>query len=276
MLKKILLFSCLLNTLNNLHAQYEQSYIQAGEIGFGVGAGHYFGDLNNTGRLNRPKFSGGIFFKKNFNEYIAARISANYAQLGYSDRHSDNATQQTRNLSFNSNIWELTASGEFNFFRFIPGDEGFNYTPYVSLGVGIFSYDPFTFLNDEKFFLRPIGTEGQGSSLYPDRKPYSSIALCVPLTVGFKYGLSSKVNIFTEAGFRFTNTDYLDDVSKSYAPDAFTQPSVEFQLQDRSYEFGTPIGIKDRQRGNSLHKDAYAIFHVGLSLNLSSYRCPTN
>jgi hypothetical protein len=33
-------------------------------------------------------------------------------------------------------------------------------------------------------------------------------------------------------------------------------------------------GIKGRQRGNSAQKDAYILFHVGVSFNLSSYRCP--
>jgi hypothetical protein len=40
-----------------------------------------------------------------------------------------------------------------------------------------------------------------------------------------------------------TNTDYLDDVSGLYAPDAFPplpdgSPSPAFLLQDRSYETG--------------------------------------
>jgi hypothetical protein len=58
----------------------------------------------------------------------------------------------------------ISLSGDFNFFKFYPGITGFNYTPYVSLGVGVFSYDPYAYLNNEKYFLRPLGTEGQGSS----------------------------------------------------------------------------------------------------------------
>jgi hypothetical protein len=264
-------------------AQYEYSYRQEGEIGLGIGAAHYFGDLNTNASINRPKLSVGGFFRKNLNNYIALKLSANYARLGYADRYSKNAVQRQRNLSFNTNIWEGALSGEFNFFKFYPGLKGYNYTPYVSIGVGVFSYDPYAYHNGEKYSLRPLGTEGQGSGKpgYENRKPYGNIAMCIPLSVGFKYSLNDQLNIFTELGYRFTRTDYIDDVSTTYAPDAFDplptgEPSIGFQLQDRSAAVtGTPIGIKGRQRGNSQQKDGYVIFQVGISFNLSSYRCPT-
>jgi hypothetical protein len=261
-------------------AQMVESYVQEGEFGIGIGAAHYFGDLNTRAALNRPKISAGAFFRKQFGNYIGVKVAANYAQLGYSDIYSDNETQKRRNLSFNTNLWELSLSGDFNFFKFYPGISGFTYTPYVSLGVGIFSYDPYAYLAKEKYFLRPLGTEGQGSAAYPERKPYSSMAVCFPVALGFKYNMSEKVNMFVEAGYRFTNTDYLDDVSTTYAPDAFQSlpnglPSAAQLLADRSYETGAPIGIKGRQRGNSSQKDGYVIAQIGLSFNISSYKCPT-
>lgn len=279
-MKKIvaILFFSLVYSVSN--SQTMNSYVQEGEFGIGIGAAHYFGDLNTRAALNRPKLSVGAFFRKQFSNYIGLKVAANFAQLGYSDVYSKNETQKRRNLSFNSNIWELSASGDFNFFKFYPGISGYTYTPYVSLGVGVFSYDPYAYLNDEKYFLRPLGTEGQGSTLYPERKPYSSMGFCIPLAVGFKYNLTPATNMFVEVGYRFTNTDYLDDVSSTYAPDAFQpmpngDPSIGMLLQDRSYETGQPIGIKGRQRGNSSQKDNYVIAQIGLSFNLSSYRCPT-
>ena len=273
-----ILLACVV-TINS-KAQMVESYVQEGEFGIGIGAAHYFGDLNTRAALNKPKFSAGAFFRKQFGNYIGLKIAANYAQIGYSDIYSQNETQKRRNLSFNSNIWELSVSGDFNFFKFYPGISGFTYTPYVSLGVGVFSYDPYAYLAKQKYFLRPIGTEGQGSAAYPDRKPYSSMAVCFPIALGFKYNLNEKSNMFIEAGYRFTNTDYLDDVSTTYAPDAFSplpngQLSAGQLLSDRSYETGTSIGIKGRQRGNSTQKDGYVIAQVGISFNLSSYKCPT-
>ncbi|HWB24959.1 MAG TPA: DUF6089 family protein [Chitinophagaceae bacterium] len=277
MRRRALLICIIVTAVTSVQAQYE-SYKQEGEFGVGIGLGHYFGDLNTNAALNRPKFSAGIYFLKQFNNYVALKVAADYAFLGYSDQYSKNTAQFDRNLSFNTSVWEFSLNGQFNFFKFIPGVDGYNYTPYISLGVGVFSYDPYAYLQGQKYYLRPLGTEGQGSALYPDRHPYGSMAVCFPLAVGFKYSLSSKVNVFGEVGYRFTTTDYLDDVSTTYAgADAFPplpngQPSVAYQLQDRSLN---QIGEKGRQRGNSSQNDAYVLLHVGLSFNISSYKCPT-
>jgi hypothetical protein len=262
--------------------QAQEPVTQEGEFGVGIGAGHYFGDLNTRAKLNRPKIAAGIFFRKNFGNYIAARIVANFAQLGYSDIYNThNEFMHQRNLSFNTNVWELSLRGDFNFFRFLPGDPEFNFTPYVSLGIGVFSYDPYAYLEGEKYFLRPLGTEGQGSSLYPNRKPYSSMAICFPIGVGVKYAFNERFNIGLEITHRFTTTDYLDDVSTTYVdPAVFPNmpdgsPSPARLLSDRSYEYGTPIGIKGRQRGIETNKDQFITALVYFSFNLQSYKCPS-
>lgn len=260
----------------------QDGIVQEGEFGIGVGAAHYFGDLNTRAKLNRPKPAAGIFFRKNFGNYIALRVSGNYARLGYSDTYNThNEFMHRRNLSFNTNVWELGLQGDFNFFRFMPGSPDFRFTPYITFGVSAFNYDPFAYLNGEKYFLRPLGTEGQGDTSYPDRKPYSSMALAIPFGVGVKYALNERMNIGFEVVYRFTNTDYLDDVSKTYVdpaifpnnPDGSASPAR--LLSDRSYETGDPIGIKGRQRGNSQNKDHFVTAMFFISFNLQSYKCPS-
>jgi len=263
-------------------AQWE-AIRQEGEFGISAGAAHYFGDLNTRAQLNRPKLAVGAFFRKQFGNYIGLRVSAHFAQLGYSDVYNkSNAYQRRRNLSFNSNIFELALQGDFNFFKFVPGDPYHAFTPYVTLGVGVFSYDPYAYLAGQKVFLRPLGTEGQGNALYPGRKPYNTMAICLPLGVGIKYALNDRMNIGFEVAYRFTTTDYLDDVSKTYvdADKVFPQLpdgslSQGYLLQDRSYETGERIGADGRQRGFAKQKDQYVFAEVTLSFNLTSYRCPT-
>lgn len=258
----------------------QQEIVQEGEFGFSLGAAHYFGDLNTRAKVNRPKLAAGIFFRKNFGNYIAARLSANYARLGYSDIYNT-GNENRRNLSFNSNLWELSLQGDFNFFRFMPGEPGYNFTPYVTLGAGVFNYDPFAYLGGKKYNLRSLNTEGQGSSLYPDRKPYTPMAFSIPFGVGIKYSLNRKINIGFEVVHRFTTTDYLDDVSKTYVdasifpklPDGSSSPAQ--LLSDRSNETGEPIGIPGRQRGNSQQKDQFATAVFYITFNFQSYRCPT-
>ena len=261
----------------------QNEIVQEGEFGVGIGAAHYFGDLNTRAQFNRPKLAATIFFRKNFSNYISARIGATYARLGYSDVYNKgNEYMRRRNLSFNSNVWELALQGDFNFFRFMPGEADYRFTPYVTLGVGVFSYDPFAYLNKEKIYLRALGTEGQGSSLYPDRKQYSSMGISIPIGAGIKYAINERINIGFELLHRFTNTDYLDDVSKTYVdPSVFPpnpidgSPSQALLLSDRSYEIGDHIGIPGRQRGNSRQKDQFITAMVHLTFNLQSYRCPT-
>lgn len=260
----------------------QNSIVQEGEFGVALGAGHYFGDLNTRAKFNRPKMAASVFFRKNFSNYIAARIAATYARVGYSDIYnSDNEYMYRRNLSFNSNVWELAVQGDFNFFRFMPGEPGFNFTPYITLGVGAFSYDPFAYLAGEKIFLRPLGTEGQGSTLYPDRKQYSTMGISIPFGAGIKYSINERFNIGFELLHRWTNTDYLDDVSKTYVDaavfpeNADGSPSQAFLLHDRSGELGEPIGIPGRQRGNSKQKDQFITAMIHLTFNLQSYKCPT-
>jgi hypothetical protein len=268
--------------VGSIRVNAQNAVTQEGEFGFGVGASHYFGDLNTKARVNRAKLAATAFFRKNLGNYIAVRVGATFAQLGYSDQYNThNLYMYERNLSFNTKVWELALQGDFNFFRFMPGEPAYSFTPYITLGVGIFTYDPYAYLRGEKIMLRPLGTEGQGSSLYPDRKQYSSMAICIPFGGGFKYALNERMNIGFEVLHRFTNTDYLDDVSKTYVdPAAFPlnpdgSTSNAQLLSDRSFELGDPIGIPGRQRGNSKQKDQFVTAMIHLTFNLQSYKCPT-
>lgn len=265
-----------------IKSQGQSAITQEGEFGIGIGAAHYFGDLNPRLRLNRPKFASSIFYRKNFGNYIALRVSASYAQLGYSDKYNtDNSFMFHRNLSFNTNVWEFAVQGDFNFFRFMPGDKDFSFTPYITLGLGAFSYDPYAYLNGQKYYLRPLGTEGQGSPLYPNRKPYGSVAACIPIGAGVKYSFNERINIGLEILYRVTTTDYIDDVSKTYVspaafpPNANGSPSAALLLSDRSYELGPPIGILGRQRGSGNQKDSYVTGLIYVSFNLQNYKCPS-
>ncbi|HEV7782045.1 MAG TPA: DUF6089 family protein [Chitinophagaceae bacterium] len=260
----------------------QDAVVQEGEFGIGVGASHYFGDLNTKARLNAAKFAASIFFRKNFGNYIALRLGASFAQLGYSDRYNThNEYMYRRNLSFNSKVWELTLQGDFNFFRFMPGEAEYSFTPYITLGAGVFSYDPYAYLRGEKIFLRPLGTEGQGSSLYKDRKQYSSMGISIPFGGGVKYSFNERINIGFEVLHRFTNTDYLDDVSKTYVDPSVFPPNPDgstsngLLLTDRSYEIGEPIGAPNMQRGNSKQKDQFVTAMIHITFNIQSYRCPT-
>ena len=258
---------------------------QIGEFGITIGAAHYFGDLNTRAQINRPKPAFGIFFKKQFNNYLGIRASGHFAQLGYSDIYSKVDYQKRRNLSFNTDIVELALQGDFNFFKFVPGDVNYSFTPFVSIGIGAFSYNPYAFYQNKKCYLRPLGTEGQNIG-YTDpasdkkRKTYGSMAVCFPIGAGIKYNLSNNINLSFQVTNRLTLTDYLDDVSTTFVgidkfPVLNGQPSIAGILQDRSFETGTSIGVEGRQRGFNKQKDQYIIAEIGISFSITSYKCPS-
>jgi hypothetical protein len=256
---------------------YENSgYFHEGEVGVSLGMGHYFGDLNTNAGLQNPLPAFGVFVRKSFGHYISLRASGKYGQLGYSDIYHEEGTYQWyRNLNFSTDIYEFTVQGDFNFFRYIPNDVMYGFTPYVTLGVGLCSFNPKARDQDGVLWnLVDLKTEGQAT-------PYSTQAIVVPFGVGIKYSISKKMNLNIEYAHRFTTTDYLDDVSTTYVGDDLsgTNPNQASQnyLQDPSRFLsldGNPIFKKGQQRGWSKQKDQYGILEVGISFNIGSYRCP--
>jgi opacity protein-like surface antigen len=237
------------------------------ELGISVGVGHYFGDLNRS-RVNRPKPAIGLFFRKQFGSYVALRANAHFAKLGYADKYNTTPFERQRNLSFNSDIVEFTIQGDFNFFKFIPGTPEYRFTPYVTFGVGALSFDPYAFIpgDQDPYYLNRQMTEGQ-------TKPYAQNAFCFPVGMGVKYNFYRNLNIGFEVAYRFTTTDYLDDVSTTYAgANMFTPGTPGYILQDRSLTVPM-LGVAGKQRGFSQQKDQYVFAELTLSMSFNSYKC---
>lgn len=272
-------FSCLLglSVLTGAKAQYTYRWTEFGVAG---GATQYFGDLNDNYGFHKIKANAGVFGRYNLNHYIALRLSANVTRVAYDDKFNSNPYQKMRALSFESNIFEGTLQAEFNFFRFETGNLENQWTPYITGGIGAFYYNPYAFYNGDKFFLRKVGTEGQNTAAYADRK-YASTALCFPIGVGIKWWLLPGVNMGIEITDRLTNTDYLDDVSTTYvgAQNFTADPSVvnpNLILQDRSIltNPANPLGRIGKQRGNPATRDQYLMLQMHLSVQLRTYKCP--
>lgn len=259
---------------------HNQTYV--GELGVEAGGAQYFGDLNPSGSWNTLKPAAGIFYRYFINTYFGVSAHLHFAQLGYSDVYNSNTFQQLRNLSFNTNIWDFSLQGDFNFFRFEPGSRSYRFTPYLTAGIGVFHFDPYAYYQDRKYYLQPLGTEGQGSAQYPGRKPYNLWSFDIPFGMGVKYNLNRNWNIALSATYHLTGTDYLDDVSTTYAgPEVFLpggsnngKSNIAYILQDRSFVYGNRIGQKGRERGNSRDKDKFLYVEISLSYLFTTYHCP--
>lgn len=186
------------------------------EIGLGLGIANYHGDLQPkmfASEGYRPM--GTVVYKFFMSPRIGLRTGVSFAQVTAADSLGDIKNNVRRNLSFGSNIFEFHGGLEFNF---LPIDIlKRKVTPYIFGGIGVFYFNPYAEDNaGNKHFLRPLSTEGQGLPMYPDRKQYSLVNMSFPFGGGFKFFIGNTILITPEIGFRYTNTDYLDDVSKSY------------------------------------------------------------
>ncbi len=251
-----------------------QIYYTNLEVGVSGGGSQYFGDLNEHYGFRTVNYSAGICARQRLNSYIAVKVVANFTRVGYDDKYNTAQYQVQRNLNFKSDIFEFAAQAEFNFFSYITGDKEHRYTPYLTGGIGVFNYDPYTTYNGKRTYLRPLGTEGQFAG-YNARK-YSSMSPCFPLGAGLKFWVRGGINVIFEVADRLTTTDYLDDVSSTYVGiNKFKQNSAAAALQDRSKEIAPNVQLgTGKQRGNTASYDQYLIANVTVTFNFTSYRCP--
>ena len=199
-----------------LQAQMPTAQQNHHEIGITVGVANYYGDL-------QPKFwasygyqpMGGIVYKYFMSPHVGVRFGASYTNLTAADSLSTIPNNVARNLSFATHLFEVHGALEVNFLPIEVLRR--KATPYIFGGLAVFYFDPYA--KDDagkKHFLRPLSTEGEGLPMFPDRKQYSLVNLAFPFGGGFKFFIGKTIMLTTELGFRYTNTDYLDDVSKSY------------------------------------------------------------
>jgi hypothetical protein len=186
------------------------------EIGMTVGVANYYGDLTPTMFAKTGyKPMVGIIYKYAASPFVSLRFGASYATITGADSVSTSPGLVARNLSFESRIVELHGGIEVNL---LPVDiYEKKVSPYIFAGLAVFYHNPYALdPNDNKVYLRSLSTEGEGLALYPNRKPYGEVNVAFPIGGGMKFLIGKTLMVNLELGFRYTTTDYLDDVSKSY------------------------------------------------------------
>lgn len=147
------------------------------------------------------------------NGHFRVRGMLSFAKIGANDKYATDPFLIARNLEFGSAITEFSATLHYDLLDL----QYYKFTPYVFGGVALFHFNPYTFDSTAgKVFLKPLSTEGQGLSAYPDRKPYSLTQISIPLGGGIRFRVNDDIAIAWEIGLRKTNTDYLDDLSTTY------------------------------------------------------------
>lgn len=238
-----------------------------------AGLAHYQGDLQqkrfNTNGIG-PHLGLGLSYR--FNTNLAIRGAASYLKLKGSDAAGVSSLKDipSRNLSFATSVWEAQAAVEYHFFNI----EERSLSPYLFAGVAAFHFNPYAHdAGGNKVFLRSLATEGQGLSAYPDKKMYKNNQLAVPFGAGVKFALGPQWQLGFELGFRKLFTDYLDDVSGTYADSALLASArgplaAAMAYRGREINVASPYPAEGAIRGNPKNKDWYYTTGIRLSYTL--------
>ena len=243
-------------------------------VGIFGGLAAYQGDL--TDRIIPKKVTNGaigVTVNYELTPQIMLRGGFTYSIIGGADRFAHDDSMLARNLAFETHLTEFSAIGEYYFFNL---DEQ-KFSPYVFGGVAVFHFNPYAYSGTtDKIFLKPLSTEGEGLSAYPDRKPYALTQLALPFGAGVKYAFNDRVRLGLELGIRKLFTDYLDDVSSRYVDPADLladrgQLAVDMSYRGDELPGGNPnYPAKGAQRGGVKHKDSYYFLGLHLTYRLGS------
>ena len=193
------------------------------EIGAMAGVSSYYGDANYHVPFKNINAMGGVVWRYNINPRMA--VKSDFAVAGISGNTADYANRYPGgDVEFSRAVYELAAQFEYNFWAYGDGT-GYKSThrvvPYIFAGIGV---------------------------TYAPRPAQHVFAANMPVGIGMKCKVVSRLNVGCELSFRFTTSDKLDVTDK-------TVPVLN-----------DPYGIKS---GFLKNKDSYSFLSVFLTYDLS-------
>lgn len=196
--------------------------------------------------------------------FVSGSVMADDAVIGSGPSPAEG--RYLRNLHFFSRILEGSVMAEiYPMTLFAREGEWLPaMSPYCTVGVGCFSFEPKAVMDGVIEKLRPLRTEGQGFAEYPSRPEYRNVQLNIAFGTGVKCEISPLINLRAEITIRKLFTDYLDDVSTDYVDPALYQryhpPSKAVVASKYADRRKMQVG---GSRGNSGKKDSY--FTIGIA-----------
>jgi len=249
------------------------------EFGAFGGFSNYIGDLSTgLNNFNTWRNAGGLVTKVHLDQTNVIRGGVTVGKLSAEDGVADRYWKRNRNLNFRTNVVEIHVVSEVHLFTGPQFNRGFH--PYLYAGLAGFHFNPQTRYFNEWIDLQPLGTEGQETAL-PNRSKYSLYSIALPVGIGWDIDLGNNFSMGLEFGFRWTLTDFLDDVSGYYAdPDimesAYGEESINVILADRRIEKESyPSGsfYPYQYRGDPRNKDRYVFFGVNITKKFRGLQC---
>lgn len=276
----------------NVSAQRGYKY----EFGVGTGVANYLGEIGGRSGDARPLFldakiaksrlTGLGYVRYRFDPLFSVRVSANYLRIAGDDALTISPGRRYRNLSFRNDIFDVEGSVQYMFFSSdkpmgVYSRSKLFFSAYLTAGIGAFHHNPKAFYQGSWVALQPLQTEGVR---------YSKWGYCVPMGVGGYVTVTRRKKahrVGIEVNWRYTNTDYLDDVSTDWKNPAELSSSLSAALSNRNPEVerqpdgfqnnygwqgtdkdGTPIN--QAHRGNPNNKDSFFTVNVYYAMAIKS------
>ncbi len=258
-----------------------------------LNAMNYFGDLVPKTSFTSFRFGAtrpnlGISYMHRFSPRLSGRGGLSYGRISGDDNKSadmndnDASYRYYRNLSFRNDIVEVSGVAIIDLFEnrgtYLKRRE---FAPYVFTGLAAFYHNPKAEINGEYVALQTLGTEGQQKG-YKGRTPYKRFQFSVPFGAGIRYKLDRQYDLGFEIGWRKTFTDYLDDVSTTYADPSALPTAQAVAFADRSNEKGqldalspalqtkySGYGAPNSKRGTDNEDDWYIVSGFNFSYILT-------
>ncbi len=241
-------------------------FSQQGELSLFGGVTNYLGDLQQT-IFSAPDAGAvaGLIYKYPLTSKWFIRAGLAHGKISAWDGNNE-PSLISRNLRFESKVNDGYIAAEYRLFS----KDQYSITPYAFTGVGVFHFNPYTFLegSNEKIYLQPLGTEGQGLPEYPEKELYSLTRVMVPIGGGILWHVNERWTVGVELRHNFTFTDYIDDVSTNYALEAPLlrdrgQTAVDLAWRRDEYD-GRPYPTNEGKRGNADNADWY--YYAGINI----------
>lgn len=234
------------------YAQMQRRTFIQHELGCFAGGAYYLGDLNPLAHFKGSRSASAAYYRMAISHRYALRTALSYGTLFADDALSTEPFQTERNLRFESPLYELALTGEFNFVDYRIGNKTDRISFFIFSGIAGYYFQPRTFINNQRVDLNTLKTEGQSTV-------YSNKGYSIPFGIGIKCNFGKRAGLAFEWGLRKTFNDYLDDVSTVYK-----STGIE----------GIPQNRIGSMRGNPNNTDWYCFYGINFCVKLPSRRGP--
>lgn len=174
----------------------QNSFGQLTEMGFEIGAFNFSGDLSRNYNLKSHRPAASLYLRSNISNGVGLKYGISGGMLSGKNKLYDPGVNQSSDEYFNVYLLEAFGVFEFYFLDYKSINSRVHWTPYLSLGLGVF-----TFLGD-----------------VTKNADYSKVQPAIPFGIGFKYQVSKKIDLGIEASARATFFDELDGVGDDDPP----------------------------------------------------------